>query len=349
MPRSRSTEACRGGSRVSASTLLSRSAAVSAMPASSAPRAAASVRWTRLPGSRDSVAARSRKADAAAIPPRAWARAAADSSSVATSSSGALLAWARCQARRSGAVTASVTSARALCTALRRWTSAPQYTEERARGWQKRTRVPNSTSPEPSATGQASATSMPDSWAAAQSRCGSPVGSAAARVSSRCAGSESPSNLVWKFRCRRCATAEGAVGTKPPALGSSIRASGLPRASLRRRSCTCVSRVVVFSAFRRERASELLSPPRVRPGSSSRRCSVARVANTMATGSAATRLPRNPSARVEARSSQCASSMTHSTGCRRAAVESSSRAAKPTRCGSGEPPARPNATRRMSR
>ncbi len=64
-------------------------------------------------------AARSRNTAAAARPPRRWARPADRSSSAATSSSEPRVAWARCQARRSGSACASVTSASAV-RALRR-------------------------------------------------------------------------------------------------------------------------------------------------------------------------------------------------------------------------------------
>ena len=68
-----------------------------------------------------SATARSRKAAAAASPPRACARPAERSSSAATSSSGPGVARARCQARRSGSLSASVASASARCT---RWRSS---------------------------------------------------------------------------------------------------------------------------------------------------------------------------------------------------------------------------------
>ena len=79
----------------------SRSAA-SGAPAWCLPCAAASARCARRAGSGVSSAARSWKAAAAARPPRACARPAERSSSAATSSSSPAVAWARCQARRSG-------------------------------------------------------------------------------------------------------------------------------------------------------------------------------------------------------------------------------------------------------
>ena len=70
-------------------------------------------------GSAVSSVARSRNAAAAATPPRACARAAERSSSTATSSSGPIAAWARCQARRSGSAAGSVASASARCASRR--------------------------------------------------------------------------------------------------------------------------------------------------------------------------------------------------------------------------------------
>ena len=83
--------------------------------------AAASARSARRAGSTVSATARCRNAAAAATPPRACARPAERSSSAATSSSGPGVAGRRCQARRSGSVSASVASARARCT---RWRSS---------------------------------------------------------------------------------------------------------------------------------------------------------------------------------------------------------------------------------
>jgi hypothetical protein len=65
---------------------------------------------------RASARPRSKKAAAAARPPRPCARSAERSSSAATSSSGPATACARCQARRSGSSSGSVTSASARCT-----------------------------------------------------------------------------------------------------------------------------------------------------------------------------------------------------------------------------------------
>ncbi len=110
-PRSTSTAACWSSSSTAFSTVVSRAAAVSVAPASRCARTAASVRSTRSVVSSDNAAARSMNAAAAVTPPRDRAREAERSSSAATSSSGPVPACARCQARRSGSTTGSVTSA----------------------------------------------------------------------------------------------------------------------------------------------------------------------------------------------------------------------------------------------
>ena len=73
----------------------------------------------RRAGSPDSATARCRNAAAAARPPRVCARTAERSSSRATCSSGPAAAAARCQARRSGSTSRSVSSASARWTARR--------------------------------------------------------------------------------------------------------------------------------------------------------------------------------------------------------------------------------------
>jgi hypothetical protein len=98
-------------------------------------------------------------------PPRACARPADRSSSAATSSSGPAAAWARCQARRSGAISGSVAAASAPCTAWRSATDAARYDAERSSGCRNRTRVPNSTRPA-STAGAAAAAGMPSCPAA---------------------------------------------------------------------------------------------------------------------------------------------------------------------------------------
>ena len=64
--------------------------------------AAASRRASRHSGSTLRATERSRNVATAATPPRPWTRVAERSSSSATSSSGTVVAWGRCQARRSG-------------------------------------------------------------------------------------------------------------------------------------------------------------------------------------------------------------------------------------------------------
>ena len=105
--------------RAARRSAVARSArAASKAPAWRLASAAASARSARRAGSTVSATARCRNAAAAATPPRACARPAERSSSAATSSSGPGVARARCQARRSGSVSASVASARARCTRL---------------------------------------------------------------------------------------------------------------------------------------------------------------------------------------------------------------------------------------
>ena len=117
--RSRSTRA-RWSRRAPPVSAVARSArASSSAPASYFVCAAASARCARRDGSGVSAAARSRKAAAAARPPRAWARPAARSSSRGDVLVGAGRRPARCQARRSGSTSASVASASARCTSRR--------------------------------------------------------------------------------------------------------------------------------------------------------------------------------------------------------------------------------------
>ena len=104
-----------------ASAVATSPRAASNAPAWKLACAAASARSARRAGSTVSATARCRNAAAAATPPRACARPAERSSSAATSSSGPGVAWARCQARRSGSVSGSVASARARWT---RWRSS---------------------------------------------------------------------------------------------------------------------------------------------------------------------------------------------------------------------------------
>ena len=114
--RRRSMRARPSSSSGPASAAASSPSAGSNAPACTFTCAASSVRSARRAGSAVSSAACPKKAAAAARPPRACARPADCSSSTATSSSGPRVAWARCQARRSGSRVASVTSANAPCT-----------------------------------------------------------------------------------------------------------------------------------------------------------------------------------------------------------------------------------------
>ena len=98
----RSSTRARSSSSSASRSVAERSARASSRAAArTLVWAATSIRCARRTGSGVSVADQSRKAAAAAKPPRACARAADRSNSKATSSSGADVAWARCQARRS--------------------------------------------------------------------------------------------------------------------------------------------------------------------------------------------------------------------------------------------------------
>lgn len=192
-----------GSSRSSAHIAASSDSAWTsrARPASRLARAAASSRRDRSRGSGASVAARSRNAAAAANPPRVCARAAACSSSPATSSSGIGVACARCQARRSGSTVGSMTSARARCTSCRSRGDAEPYAADRTRGWRKRTRVPNSTRP------------------------ASIAGAAASGViANRCAAAQTSEGLALDLRPRSAAAVEVRREGRQAGDGGAVRA-----------------------------------------------------------------------------------------------------------------------------
>jgi hypothetical protein len=157
--------------------------AVSGAPARCLAWAAASARCARRAGSSVNPTARSKNAAAAARPPRRCARPADRSSSAATSSSGPEVACARCQARRSGSTSGSVTSASAACTFWRWLSGAARYTAERTSGWRNTTRPPSSSNPAVPAWPPASILS-PSRLAARHTSAGSPTGSAAATSNS---------------------------------------------------------------------------------------------------------------------------------------------------------------------
>jgi hypothetical protein len=104
-------------SREAASRRSSSAEACGNVPASYFDSALAMVNVARRRASEVRFAASSRKAAAAAGPPRDLARSADRSSSSATSSLGKMVPWARCHARRSRSASASTAPARAPCAA----------------------------------------------------------------------------------------------------------------------------------------------------------------------------------------------------------------------------------------
>jgi hypothetical protein len=210
----------------------------------------------------------------------------------------------------------------------------------------------------PSASAAAAASGLiPSRPAARHTSIGSPVGSAAATSNSCLAAGGRASHRRRKVCSIRSGSA-GALGTpNPPASscgvsprGNSTNASGLPRISARIRSRTCSS-----SGTRRNEPSSARASVSSRPWT---RCSGnpvnsspgSRAANISATGSASSRRATNASACAEARSSQCASSTTHSSGRSPATSDRRLSTASPTRKRSGGCPAcSPNATPSASR
>ena len=90
---------------------------------------------------------------------------------MATSSSGLSVACARCQARRSGSTSGSVTSESASCTLARSLSDAIRYTAERASGWLNRTPAPISSSCSPAAAATASFSTPRATGRAPEQRC----------------------------------------------------------------------------------------------------------------------------------------------------------------------------------
>ena len=130
-----------------ASAVASTASAAANAPACTLACAAPSARSLRRDGSSVNSTERCRKAAAAAMPPRAWARAADRSSSAATSSLERGVPLARCQARRSGSVSGSVASASARWTRWRSSAGAEWYAADRTSGWANSTRPPTLNSP----------------------------------------------------------------------------------------------------------------------------------------------------------------------------------------------------------
>ena len=131
--------------------------------------------------------------------------------------------------------------------------------------------------------------------------------------------------------------------------GSSKMASGLPPVSATICSRTRASIGPASTEFSSARASCSGSLPTASSGSPARSPPGIRVPNTRATDSAPSRRATNASTCAEARSSHCASSTRHTSGCLAAASASRLSTARPTRNLSGTGPAlRPNAVRTAS-
>ena len=209
-------------------------------------------------------------------PPRAFARSAERSSSTATSSSGPRAASARCQARRSGSLCGSVTSARARCTPRRSDADADRYTTDRTRGWRNLIGVPNSTR-SASVAGVAASAPIPSSAAARHTKLGSPAVSAAA-TNSRCrVGSGRASRRRRKLSSAPPANVPAPGSPNPPAnssgvspRGSSSNANGFPRVSATSRSRIWASSGAVSSASSSASASAVARPVTGRCGSPAR-------------------------------------------------------------------------------
>ena len=150
----------------------------------------------------------------------------------------------------------------------------------------------------------------------------------------------------------RPAAPRRAARTRPPApppsdrRGSSSSASGLPPVSATIWSRTRASNGPASTESSSARASASGSPPTTSSGSPPRSPPGARVPNTTPTDSAPSRRAANASTCADARSSHCASSTRHTSGCFAAASASRPSTASPTRNRSGTGPAlMPNAVR----
>ena len=145
----------------------------------------------------------------------------------------------------------------------------------------------------------------------------------------------------------RLANGRASGSPNPPASsagvsprGSSISASGFPPASPRIRARTRSSSGPGIVASRSDRASSAGSPPTTSSGnpSSTRPSPDSRSPNTSPTRSANRRRATNASVCADTRSSHCASSTMHRSGCSSAASASRLRTANPTRKRSGGGP-----------
>ncbi|WP_369830348.1 AAA family ATPase, partial [Mycobacterium sp. E2327] len=155
--------------RVSGTVLDSFRQRIDAMPdetrrllllAAAEPTGDAALIWAAATGLGIEDSAAAPAVDGGVLELGARARSADRINSAATSSSGLAVACARCQARRSGSNSGSVTSARARWACCRRCWGAEWYAAERASGWRNRARAPSSSTP-PSTAGAAALSSIP--------------------------------------------------------------------------------------------------------------------------------------------------------------------------------------------
>ena len=231
--------------------------------------------------------------------------------------------------------------------------SSARYTAERTSGCAKRTRTPSSINPSASA-GRPASPPIPRRSAARHSRLTSPSGSDAATRRSSCVSRGSASMRCTKLCSMRLVSGRASreVRNRPRARpgvsprGSSISASGLPVLSSRMRAFDLF--VERTGDHRVEQQSGVVgrSPSITSSGnpSSTGRRPCSRTENTMPTRSAKRRRATNASVSDDTRSSHCASSTMHTSGCSSALSASRLRTASPTRNRSGGGPAlRPNA------
>ena len=201
------------------------------------------------------------------------------------------------------------------------------------------------------------ASPSPSRSAARHTSATSPVWSAAA-TSSSCwasAGSVRMRRMKLSVTCSE-ACPDGA-DSKPPASCVSVRsrgnsrsASGFPWASAMSRSKTSSSSGPANAEPKSARASRWPSGPTCSSGSLSSARPTSRVAKRRAMRSARSRRATKVRTCSDPRSSQCASSTTHNSGCCSAASDNRLRMASPTRYGLGAgPPRRPKAISTASR
>ena len=200
---------------------------------------------------------------------------------------------------------------------------------------------------------------MPACAAARHSRARSPPGSAAARSAN--AWASGGRLRTWRRKCSWSRWPSGSGSGRPARpeswsavywVPSSTSASGLLRVSARMRSTACAFRAPPVTELSSLRASASGRPSTVIVGScSNTRCAAGSPTAAMRpTRSAYRRRATNPSTSADSGSSQCASSIMHSSGCSSAARDSSVSVASPTRNRSGGGPASwPKATRSAPR